>query len=104
MRACRNLINHFEPHVPYLSLSAGRHISQYCYDTRDKLHLVRIAQSDLSRHIYKMIRLYDTTSNSYENEIGFRNPVDFLNYDYQELKRKLQMLQAILGAVTSYIS
>ena len=93
----------------YLELTAGRHISQYRY-TRDKLHLVRLAQSDLSRHIYKMIRLYNTTSNSYsgkfpENEISFRNPVDFLNYDYQELlKRKLQMLQAILGAVTSYIS
>ena len=54
-----------------------------------------------------MARLYATTSETYEGkfpdkELCYRKPKDFLNYDHEELKRKLMLFYSILGAVSSY--
>ena len=103
MNACSKLVDHFND-VSYLNL-VGDHCNWY---TADKLHLIRIAQSDLSGHMWKMARLYDTTSETYEGKFpdnvpGYRKPKDFLNYDYEELKRKLMLFYSILGAVSPYI-
>jgi hypothetical protein len=72
---------------------------------RGGLFLVRLNESNLSRHINNMLMLYDTTSHNYLPDQLFDPvfvawhgpPKDRLTFDIEKLKRLLILLQAALA-------